>query len=66
MSNAQSLSDRLQARHVVRTAIAHILAAWLFVQIADVVLPYLSIVEETTRWALAISVATFPLTLFVA
>jgi TolB-like protein len=66
MSDGESLLGKLKSRHVVRAAIAHIIVAWLFVQIADVVLPYLGIVDEPVRWALVISVGTFPLTLFVA
>lgn len=66
MSDGESLLGKLKSRHVVRAAIAHIIVAWLFVQIADVVLPYLGIVDEPVRWALVISVATFPVTLFVA
>ena len=66
MSDSDSLFGRLKGRHVVRVAAAHVLIAWLFVQIADVVLPYLGIVDEPVRWALVISVAAFPLTLFIA
>ena len=66
MSESESRFGKLKGRHVVRAAIAHVLVAWLFVQIADVVLPYLGIVDEPVRWALVISIATFPLTLFVA
>jgi TolB-like protein len=66
MSDSESLIGSLQGRRVVRAAIAHILIAWLFLQIADVVLPYLGIVDEPVRWALVISVGTFPLTLFIA
>ena len=51
---------------VVRAGITHIVVAWLFLQVADVVLPYLGIVEEPVRWALVVSVATFPVTLFIA
>ena len=51
---------------VVRAGVAHLVVAWLFLQVADVVLPYLGIVDEPVRWALVVSVATFPVTLFVA
>ena len=40
---------------VVRAGITHIVVAWLFLQVADVVLPYLGIVEEPVRWALVVS-----------
>jgi len=66
MSDGRTLLENLKGRHVVRAAIAHIIVAWLFVQIADVVLPYLGIVDEPVRWALAVSIATFPVTLLLA
>jgi adenylate cyclase len=56
----------LQRRHVFRAAIAHVIVAWLFIQFADVVLPYLGLVDEPVRWAFVISVATFPITLIIA
>ncbi len=52
--------------NILRAALAHILIAWLFVQVADVVLPYLGIVEQPIRWAVVVGVATFPVTLLVA
>ncbi len=66
MSESRSLLENLKGRHVIRAAIAHVIVAWLFVQIADVVLPYLGIVEQPVRWALAVSIATFPVTLLLA
>jgi TolB-like protein len=66
MAASQSSFETLKSRRVVRAAIAHVIVAWLFVQVADVVLPYLGVVDEPVRWALAISVGTFPLTLFIA
>ena len=60
-----SLTDKIGG-NVVRAGIAHIVVAWLFLQIADVVLPYLGIVDQPVRWALIVSVATFPVTLFIA
>jgi len=66
MSESGSLLENLKGRHVIRAAIAHVIVAWLFLQIADVVLPYLGIVEQPVRWALTVSIATFPVTLFLA
>jgi len=43
-----------------------VIVAWLFIQFADVVLPYIGIVDEAVRWAFVISVATFPVTLIIA
>ena len=66
MSGNTTILQNLKSRHVVRAAIAHVIVAWLFVQIADVVLPYLGIVDQPVRWALAVSIATFPVTLLLA
>jgi len=66
MSEDGTILQNLKGRHVVRAAIAHVIVAWLFVQIADVVLPYLGIVDQPVRWALAVSVTTFPVTLLLA
>ena len=66
MSESGTLLENLKSRHVVRAAIAHVIVAWLFVQIADVVLPYLGIVDQPVRWALAVSISTFPVTLLLA
>ena len=66
MSENGSLLENLKSRHVVRAAIAHVIVAWLFVQIADVVLPYLGIVDQPVRWALVVSISTFPVTLLLA
>jgi TolB-like protein len=66
MSEDGTILQNLKSRHVVRAAVAHVIVAWLFVQIADVVLPYLGIVDQPVRWALAVSIATFPVTLVLA
>ena len=66
MSESGTTMENLKGRHVVRAAIAHVLVAWLFVQVADVVLPYLGIVDQPVRWALAVSISTFPVTLLLA
>ncbi|NCF15539.1 MAG: hypothetical protein GWP62_09550, partial [Gammaproteobacteria bacterium] len=66
MSKDGTILQNLKSRHVVRAAVAHVIVAWLFVQIADVVLPYLGIVDQPVRWALAVSIATFPVTLLLA
>ena len=66
MTESRSFFAELQRRHVIRAAIAHVIVAWLFIQFADVVLPYIGIVDEAVRWAFVISVATFPITLIIA
>ena len=66
MNGPLNFADRSKHRRIIRAAIVHIIVAWLFVQIADVVLPYLGVVDEPVRWALIVSVASFPITLFIA
>ena len=66
MTEHGSFFSELQRRHVIRAAIAHIFVGWLFVQFADVVLPYLGFEGDAVRWALVISVATFPITVVIA
>ena len=66
MTGNESPRTRGLRGNVVRAGIAHLIVAWLFLQVADVVLPYLGVVDEPVRWALIISVASFPLTLFIA
>lgn len=51
---------------MIRAAIAHVIVFWLLIQVADVVLPYIGIVDEPVRWALITGVALFPVTLIVA
>lgn len=66
MAGKQSFWLELQRRHVVRAAVGHIVVFWLLVQIADVVLPYVGIVDQPVRWAFVAGVALFPVTLIVA
>jgi len=66
MGGRQSLWSELKSRHVVRAALAHIVFFWLLVQVADVVLPYIGVVDEPVRWAIVAGVALFPVTLLVA
>ncbi len=66
MSSISKFFAELQRRSVVRAAIVHILAFWVLVQVADVVLPYIGIVDEPIRWALMVGVGSFPVTLIIA
>ncbi len=66
MPDSQGLFTELKRRHVIRAAIAHIVFFWLLVQVADVVLPYIGVVDEPVRWALVAGVALFPVTLIAA
>ena len=66
MSDFESPWTRKLRGNVVRAGIAHLVVAWLFLQVADVVLPYVGVVDQPVRWALVVSVATFPATVFIA
>ena len=66
MQRAKDIFAELQRRHVVRAAVAHVIAFWLLIQVADVVLPYLGVVDEPVRWTLIAGVALFPVTLVAA
>ena len=66
MSGLRDFFTELQRRNVVRAAVAHLLVFWLLVQAADVVLPYIGVVDEPVRWAIVTGVALFPVTLIVA
>lgn len=66
MTDSESPLARRLKGNVTRAAVAHAVVAWLFLQIADVVLPYVGIVDQPVRWALLVSVGTFPVTLFIA
>jgi len=66
MSGLTGFIAELQRRHVIRAAVAHVIVFWLLIQVADVVLPYVGIVDEPVRWALLAGVALFPVTLIVA
>ena len=66
MQGLKSLVTEFQRRHVVRAGVAHVIVFWLLIQVADVVLPYLGIVEESVRWVLLAGIALFPVTLIVA
>ncbi|MDX1460201.1 MAG: hypothetical protein R3348_04020 [Xanthomonadales bacterium] len=66
MGEKNSLWSELKSRHVVRAAVAHIVFFWLLVQVADVVLPYVGVVDQPVRWAIVAGVALFPVTLIIA
>lgn len=66
MSRLAGIWQELQRRHVVRAAVAHVVLFWLLAQVADVVFPYIGIIENPARWAVIAGVALFPVTLVVA
>ena len=66
MSRISDFFAELQRRHVIRAAVAHVIAFWLLIQVADVVLPYVGIVDDPVRWALVAGVALFPVTIVIA
>jgi len=66
MSNSARFFKELQRRSVIRAAVVHVVFFWLLIQIADVVLPYIGIVDEPVRWAVTAGIGLFPVTLIVA
>lgn len=61
-----SFWGELRRRHVVRAAIGHAVFFWLLVQVAEVVLPYLGIIDDPVRWSVIAGIALFPVTITVA
>ncbi|EAQ96603.1 adenylate/guanylate cyclase [Congregibacter litoralis] len=61
-----SLFSELRRRRVFRTLGIYILAAWGLMQVADVLLPALSLPEASIRYLLLASVAGFPVALVFA
>lgn len=66
MSSIGKFLAELQRRSVIRAAVLHILAFWVLVQVADVVLPYVGIVDDPVRRAILVGVGLFPVTLIIA
>jgi len=66
MPKTADFFSELQRRSVVRAAVVHVIFFWLLIQIADVVLPYIGIVDEPVRWAVVAAVGLLPLTLVAA
>ncbi len=66
MSNISKFFAELQRRSVIRAAVLHVLAFWVLVQVADVVLPYIGIVDDPVRHAILAGVGLFPATLIIA
>jgi TolB-like protein len=56
----------LRKRRVFRAAAAHVIAFWLLIQIADVVLSYVAPLDNAVRWILVCGVAMFPVTVLAA
>jgi TolB-like protein len=66
MSRIGDFFAELQRRSVIRAAVLHILFFWVLVQVADVVLPYIGIVDDPVRRAIVAGVGLFPATLIIA
>jgi TolB-like protein len=58
-----SLFSELRRRRVLRTLALYILSAWGLMQVADVMLPALSLPESTIRYVLLAAIAGFPVAL---
>lgn len=66
MSSFAGFFNELQRRSVIRAAVVHVVFFWLLIQVADVVFPYIGIVDEPVRWALIAGIGLFPVTLIIA
>ncbi len=64
--SSPSLWDELRRRHVIRAAIGHVVFFWLLLQVAEVVLPYVGIVDDPIRWTIIAGIALFPVTIIIA
>ena len=61
-----SVWDELRRRNVVRVAIAYAVVSWLILQLADVLIPLLTLPEWVGRLVFLVLVIGFPLALIVA
>lgn len=61
-----SLIQELKRRNVFRAGIAYIVIAWLILQVADVVLPYLDVPDWIFKIILLVLVIGFPVVLVIA
>lgn len=62
----KSFIHELRNRHVVRVGIAYLLAAWVVLQLADVVFPALGLPEWSITLILALLAVGFPAALILA
>jgi hypothetical protein len=60
-----SLLTDLRRRHVFRVAALYVVAAWLLLQIADVIFPGLGIPETAIRYVLIGAIVGFPIALII-
>ena len=61
-----SLFDELKRRNVFRVAIAYLVAAWLLIQLTDILVPMLTLPEWVSRFILLLLVILFIPTLIAA
>jgi TolB-like protein len=61
-----SLFNELKRRNVFRVAIAYLITAWLLIQLADILIPMLTLPEWVTRFILLLLVVLFVPTLIAA
>lgn len=66
MSRTGEIFSELQRRSVIRASVGHVVFFWVLAQVADVVLPYIGIVDNPVRWAVVAGVALFPITVVIA
>lgn len=58
--------QQLRQRHVVKVGIAYLVAAWVVLQLADVIFPARGLSESAIRLILIVGAVGFPVTLVLA
>ena len=61
-----TLFQELRRRNVLRVAVAYILAAWVILQVADVLFPMLQLPDWSSRLVAGLLILGFPLAVFFA
>jgi serine/threonine-protein kinase len=64
--NARTFFVELKRRHVYRVAIAYVVVAWLFIQVATQVFPFFEIPNWIVRLVVLVTLLGFPLALTIA
>ena len=60
------LFDELKRRNVIRVGIAYLVAAWLLLQITDILVPILTLPESAARFVFLLLVIGFPVAIIFA
>jgi TolB-like protein/Flp pilus assembly protein TadD len=64
--NVRSFFSELKRRHVYNVAVAYVVVAWLFIQVATQVFPFFSIPNWVVRLVVLLSIVGFPIAVVCA